>query len=61
MHSGATELFTHHLTLSSVNTGANVNAEFSDRVHNCPSAADRTRRAIKRRQEAVIRKGPWRL
>jgi hypothetical protein len=36
-----------------VNARANVNAEFLDRIHNCPTAADRTRRAIEHRQEAV--------
>ena len=48
-----TEFFAHHLTLSSVNARANVNAEFPHRVHNCSSAADRARRTIKRCQEAI--------
>jgi hypothetical protein len=55
MHSDPTELLANHLALSGVNTGANVNAESLDRIHNCPSAADRARRTIKRRQEAVAR------
>jgi hypothetical protein len=39
--------------LSGVDARTNVNAEFSDRVHDCPSAANGTRRTIKRCQEAV--------
>jgi hypothetical protein len=53
MHGDTAELFADHLTLASVDASANVNAEFSDRVHNCPSAADRTRWTIEGRQEAV--------
>src|SRR5262245_27372711 len=53
MHGDATELFADHLALSGVNARSDVNAELLDRVHNCPSAADRTRRAIKRRQKAI--------
>jgi hypothetical protein len=53
MHGDPTELFADHLTLSSVNASANVNAEFSDRVHNCPSTANRTRWTIKSCQETV--------
>jgi hypothetical protein len=53
MHCDPTELFADHLTLSSVNTRTNMNAEFPNRVHNSPSAADRTRWTIKRRQEAI--------
>src|SRR5215467_8379388 len=53
MHRNATKFFADELTLSSVDTRTNVNAKFPDRVHNCPSAADRARWAIKRRQEAV--------
>jgi hypothetical protein len=36
-----------------MDAGANVNAKLFDRVHDCPTAADRARRTIKRRQEAV--------
>jgi hypothetical protein len=55
MHCDPAELLADHLTFSCVDARANVNAEFPDRVHNCPSAADRTRRTIKCRQEAVAR------
>jgi hypothetical protein len=53
MHCDPTKFFADHLALSRVNAGANVNTEFLHRVHNCPSAADRTRWAIKCHQEAV--------
>ncbi len=53
MHRNSSKLLADHLTLARVNAGANVDAEFPDRVHNCPPAADRTRRTIKRRQETV--------
>jgi len=53
MHGDTTELFSDHLAFSGVNARSDTNAELLDRVHNCSSAADRTRRAIKRRQEAV--------
>ena len=55
MHGNATEFFTHYLTLSGVNASANVNAELLDRVDDCPTAANGTRRAIKSRQKAVAR------
>jgi hypothetical protein len=53
MHGDPTELFPDHLTFSSVNARANMDAEFPDRVHNSSSATDRTCRTIERRQEAV--------
>ena len=53
MHRNATELFADHLTLAGVNARANVNAELLDRIDDRPAAANRTRRTIKRRQEAV--------
>jgi hypothetical protein len=53
MHCNTAELIADSLTLPGVHARANVNAEFPDRVHNCPCAADRTRRTIKCRQEAV--------
>jgi hypothetical protein len=53
MYSDPAQLFADHLTLSRVNARANVNAELPDRVHNCPAAADRTRRTVKRRHETV--------
>jgi hypothetical protein len=55
MHCNAAELFADDLTLSGVNTRANVNAEFPNRVNNRPSTADCTRGTIKRGQEAVAR------
>jgi hypothetical protein len=39
MNSDPTQLFADHLTLSSVDARANVNAEFPDRIHNCSPAA----------------------
>jgi hypothetical protein len=46
MHCTTSELFADHLAFSRVNARANVNAELADRVYNCSSAADRTRRAV---------------
>jgi hypothetical protein len=46
MDCNATELLADHLTLLGVDACANVNAEFLDRVDNCPSAANRPRRTI---------------
>jgi hypothetical protein len=53
MHGDTTELLAHDLALPGVNACANVNAQLPDRVHNCLTAADGTRRTIKCRQEAV--------
>jgi len=53
MYGDTPELFADHLALSSVNARANVNAQFLDRIHDCPSAADRTRWTIKRGQETI--------
>jgi hypothetical protein len=53
MDCNATELLADYLTLPRVDARANVNAEFLDRVYNCPSAANRTRGTIKSRQEAI--------
>ena len=53
MHRKATEFFTHYLTVSGVNASSNVNAELLDRVGDRPAAANRTRRTVKCRQEAV--------
>jgi hypothetical protein len=53
MDCDATELLADHLTLAGVDACANVNAEFLDRVDNCPSAANCTCRTIKCRQETI--------
>jgi hypothetical protein len=55
MHCDTTELLAHDLALPGVNACANVNAQLLDRVHNCPSATNRARRSLKRRQETVTR------
>ena len=52
MHCNTSERFADHLAFSSVSARANVNAELPDRVHNCSSEADRTRRAVKCRQKS---------
>ena len=56
MHRNATELFAHHLTLSGVNASANLNAELLDRIGDRPTAADSTRRTIKRGQKTIARR-----
>jgi hypothetical protein len=53
MHRDTTELLAYDLTLSGVDARANVDAQLPDRVHDRPSAANRTRRTVKGRQEAV--------
>jgi hypothetical protein len=55
VHCDTPELLADHLALASVYSGANANAKIPDRIHNCPSAADRTRGTIKCRQETVTR------
>jgi hypothetical protein len=57
MHRNATKIiFTHHLTLTSVNASANLNPELLDLVRDRPAATNGARRAIESRQKAVARR-----
>jgi len=53
MHRDTTELLAYDLTLSGVDARANMDAQLPDRVHDCPSTANRTRRTVKGCQETV--------
>ena len=53
MHRNATEILTHHFTLSCVNASPNMNAELLDRVGDRLAAANGARRTVKGRQKAV--------
>jgi hypothetical protein len=53
MHRDATEVFSHDLTFSRVNTGANANAKFLHSLGYRLTAADGARRTIESRYETV--------
>jgi hypothetical protein len=53
MHRNASEIFSHDLALSGVNTRSNVNAELLDCLGYRLAAANSARRTIKSRYKAV--------